>query len=235
MATASPIQSQLSARAAQSGSRPEPGDPLRPPAGADSGPRHQRLLRKRLRGAPPCATFPGPAACRSRVCTTISSPRKSCFTSSRSIPLPRLWTGCASAWSEVTDPADRIRMFIRNHLEYFLANQKAMKVLSHEEDVLKNGFGAEIAAIKREYYRHLRWIAGQLTRRHVDWNSPVGPRCSSLFGMMNWIYTWYNPRMDAGAEEAGARDGRHFPAGHRHGIAPGPRKKRPQHRAESNS
>ena len=36
---------------------------------------------------------------------------------------------------EVDDPADRIRMFILNHLEYFLANQKAMKVLSHEDDV----------------------------------------------------------------------------------------------------
>jgi hypothetical protein len=22
-----------------------------------------------------------------------------------------------------------------------------------------------------------------------------------LFGMMNWIYTWYNPRVDADAEE----------------------------------
>ena len=50
-------------------------------------------------------------------------------------------------------PADRIRVFIFNHLEYFLANQKAMKVLSHEDEVLKNGFGNEIAAIKREYYR----------------------------------------------------------------------------------
>ena len=31
--------------------------------------------------------------------------------------------------------------------------QKAMKVLSHEDDVLKNGYGTELAAIKREYYR----------------------------------------------------------------------------------
>jgi hypothetical protein len=23
----------------------------------------------------------------------------------------------------------------------------------------------------------------------------------SLFGMMNWIYTWYNPRVDADAKE----------------------------------
>src|SRR5881397_2995145 len=53
----------------------------------------------------------------------------------------------------VSDPELRIRIFIENHLEYFLANQKAMKVLSHEDDALGNGFGSEIAAIKREYYR----------------------------------------------------------------------------------
>src|SRR5207302_8188468 len=54
---------------------------------------------------------------------------------------------------DVSDPEQRIRVFILNHLEYFLANQKEMKVLSHEDDVLKNGFGQEIAGIKREYYR----------------------------------------------------------------------------------
>src|SRR5438270_4340336 len=54
---------------------------------------------------------------------------------------------------QVEDPAERIRVFILNHVEYFLANQKAMKVLSHEDDVLKNGYGSEIAGIKREYYR----------------------------------------------------------------------------------
>src|SRR5664279_1801881 len=31
----------------------------------------------------------------------------------------------------VTDAEERIRIFILNHLEYFLANQAAMKVLSH--------------------------------------------------------------------------------------------------------
>src|SRR5205807_3309723 len=34
----------------------------------------------------------------------------------------------------VTDPEERIRIFILNHLEYFLANQQAMKVLSHEAE-----------------------------------------------------------------------------------------------------
>src|SRR5215475_1530981 len=51
----------------------------------------------------------------------------------------------------VIDAEARIRVFILNHLEYFLSNQKAMKVLSHEDEVLKNGYGTEIAGIKREY------------------------------------------------------------------------------------
>ena len=51
------------------------------------------------------------------------------------------------------DPETRIRIFVHNHVDYSVAKQKAMKVLSHEDDVLKNGYGAELAAIKREYYR----------------------------------------------------------------------------------
>src|SRR5438105_13975847 len=34
----------------------------------------------------------------------------------------------------VSDPELRVRIFILNHLEYFLANQAAMKVLSHEDE-----------------------------------------------------------------------------------------------------
>jgi AcrR family transcriptional regulator len=100
----------------------------------------------------------------------------------------------------VADPEERIRLFIVNHLEYFLANQKAMKVLSHEDDALKNGFGSEIAAIKREYYRIcLRLIDEFKQVRKLRFSSRLA--VLSLFGMMNWIYTWYNPRVDSGADE----------------------------------
>src|SRR6202167_2749028 len=53
----------------------------------------------------------------------------------------------------VTDPERKIRIFILNHLEYFLANPASMKVLSHEAEALKNGFASELAAIKRDCYR----------------------------------------------------------------------------------
>src|SRR5579862_3390209 len=98
----------------------------------------------------------------------------------------------------VNDPEQKIRIFILNHLEYFLANQAAMKVLSHESEVLKNGFASEVAAIKREYYRIATGLLEELKRERA---LQVSTRIAvlSLFGMMNWIYTWHNPRVDADA------------------------------------
>ena len=98
----------------------------------------------------------------------------------------------------MNDPEDRIRVFILNHLEYFLANQAAMKVLSHEDEALKNGFGAEVAAIKREYYRICVGLLDDL-KRERGFQFTTRLAVLSLFGMMNWIYTWHKPRVDADA------------------------------------
>jgi TetR/AcrR family transcriptional regulator, cholesterol catabolism regulator len=99
----------------------------------------------------------------------------------------------------VVDPEQRVRIFILNHLQYFVKNQQGLKVLSHEDESLKNGLGSEIAGIKREYYRICLGLMESLRReRGLDFN----PRTAvmSLFGMINWIYTWYNPRVDGNAE-----------------------------------
>jgi len=99
----------------------------------------------------------------------------------------------------VTDPEQRIRVFILNHLEYFVSNQRGLKVLSHEDESLKNGSGSEIAGIKREYYRICLGLMEDLRRRRgLDFNARTA--ALSLFGMINWIYTWYNPRVDGNAE-----------------------------------
>jgi len=100
----------------------------------------------------------------------------------------------------VTDPEQRIRIFILNHLEYFVSNQPGLKVLSHEDESLKNGLNSEIAAIKREYYRICLGLMEDMRRkRGLDFN----PRTAvmSVFGMINWTYTWYKPRVDGNAEE----------------------------------
>ncbi len=103
----------------------------------------------------------------------------------------------------VNDAEERVRVFIHNHLEYFLANRKAMTVLSHEDETLQNDFGTEILGLKREYYRIGVQLVDELrasqTKRFANVNSRIA--VLSLFGMVNWIYTWHNPRIDADATD----------------------------------
>jgi AcrR family transcriptional regulator len=108
----------------------------------------------------------------------------------------------------VSDPEQRLRIFIENHLDYFLSNQQAMKVLSHEDEVLTGEYRAEIAAIKREYYRVCLGLVEELRteqtpRRSKSTRNGNDNRLAvlALFGMMNWIYTWHNRRID---DDAGA-------------------------------
>jgi len=101
--------------------------------------------------------------------------------------------------SQVRDPQQGILAFINNHLEYFLEHQQAMKVLSHEDDVLDGEYGREIARIKREYYQTCRELLDRYKKeKGLEFDSRT--TVLSLFGMMNWIYTWYNPRLDGKAE-----------------------------------
>jgi TetR/AcrR family transcriptional regulator, cholesterol catabolism regulator len=114
-----------------------------------------------------------------------------------------------SKLQSVSDPELRIRTFIGNHLEYFLANQKAMTVLSHEDEVLKGTFGQEVSEIKRRYYQLCRGLVDDLKReQRTDIDTRIA--VLGLFGMMNWIYTWYKPRVDAGAAELARQMGDMF-------------------------
>ena len=97
-----------------------------------------------------------------------------------------------------SDPEQRVRIFIRTHLEYFLANPKSMKVLSHEDDVLTGELAKEITGLKRQYYHCCADLVDALKgAKGLKFNSRVA--VLSLFGMMNWIYTWYNANVDGDA------------------------------------
>jgi AcrR family transcriptional regulator len=114
---------------------------------------------------------------------------------------------------DLTDPEARVRAFILNHFEYFLAeNYKATKVLSKEDDVLAGALGAEITALKRKYYRSCSSLVDALKQQQgLDFNTRVATL--SLFGMMNWIYTWYKPQVDPDAVALSRQVGDIFLAG----------------------
>jgi AcrR family transcriptional regulator len=99
------------------------------------------------------------------------------------------------------EPEERLKLFIQNHLEYFLAHPAEMKVLSHDEDALEGTYKKEIASIKRRYYDCARGIFEELGGGAAM--SGLNPRVAvlSLYGMMNWVYKWHNPKVDPRADE----------------------------------
>ena len=96
-----------------------------------------------------------------------------------------------------TEPMARLRIFIRNHLRFFLSNQAEMKVLSHEADVLTGEHRAVVQRRKRDYAAAAEGILREL---RPEGGLETRTATFALFGMMNWIYTWYRPGVDPDAD-----------------------------------
>jgi AcrR family transcriptional regulator len=99
----------------------------------------------------------------------------------------RVVAGAETAMAEQTAPVDRLRAFIRHHVTFFAAHMSEMKVLSHEADSLTGERGAEIRGLKRRYAD----LLGDTIAAVSDRDARLA--AFGLFGMMNWIYTWYRP------------------------------------------
>ena len=97
--------------------------------------------------------------------------------------------GAVATLEGVTDPEERVRAFIRHHLVFFAGHMDKMKVLSHEDDELEGTMRQQVRERKRAYVDLLTSLLHEVDHR------PVNPVVAgyTLFGMMNWIYTWYNP------------------------------------------
>ena len=94
-----------------------------------------------------------------------------------------------------TDPTARVRIFIDNHLRFFAANMAEMKVLSHEADSLRGDLQAHVFDKKQRYTRLARSLLANLQReRAADIQADLTIATYGLFGMMNWIYNWYDPQ-----------------------------------------
>ena len=108
------------------------------------------------------------------------------------------------AWCVVrgaSGPEEKLAAFIKHHVEYFVAHMSEMKVLAHEAQSLSGAMLEEITRLKRAYVDLLVDLLAA-----VDGTTGAERRrrqvaAYTLFGMMNWIYTWYNPDGSMGADE----------------------------------
>ena len=96
---------------------------------------------------------------------------------------------------ETADPAERLRVVVENHLSFFAANMAEMKVLSHEADALAGELHERVSTKKQQYTRRVRGILAELQAQDMRAAKiDLTVATYALFGMMNWIYNWYDPR-----------------------------------------
>ena len=93
-------------------------------------------------------------------------------------------------------PREKIALFVHNHLGFFLHNMNEMKVMSREDTALTADYEKRILDLKRRYVKALVDMVEELQRHEQAAKLDVRVAALALFGMMNWIYTWYNPKRD---------------------------------------
>ena len=99
--------------------------------------------------------------------------------------------GAKRAVAPSADPVERLHAFIHHHVAFFAAHMAEMKVLSHEATSLTGDSKRRVNAIKRRY---VDLLEGLLRAVAAD-EAPVDRNAAAyaLFGMMNWMYNWYDP------------------------------------------
>jgi AcrR family transcriptional regulator len=93
------------------------------------------------------------------------------------------------------DPLEQFHTMVRTHVNYFVSNMAALKVCSHELDSLGGETYEEILRIRREYYAFVRAIIDRVFEQHAP-SSGLDRHVAtmSLFGTLNWLYRWYEPK-----------------------------------------
>lgn len=104
------------------------------------------------------------------------------------------------ALSATTDPVAQLYLFVTNHVGYFLQHTDVMRVLIHEAATLGPSQRREVRAIKESYFRVAHGIVARILQQHASEGAAgqadageVERATYCLFGMMNWVYAWYDP------------------------------------------
>ena len=91
---------------------------------------------------------------------------------------------------------EQLRVMVRAHVTYFASNMAALKVCSHELDSLTGPAYAETRRIRREYYEMARAIVARILGSGEAHELDARVTTMSLFGTLNWLYRWYDPKKD---------------------------------------
>jgi AcrR family transcriptional regulator len=99
------------------------------------------------------------------------------------------------------DPQTCLQSMINMHFEYFIRNMNDLKICSREIESLEGDFYQKVAEKRKEYFDLTQSIFEKIINESGDSSADARLAALYLFGTLNWIYQWYRPGRDPGAEE----------------------------------
>lgn len=111
---------------------------------------------------------------------------------------------------EGEDAATRLYVFIHNQVRYFVDHADVMRVLIHEAAALPAEHRQAVRALKEAYFRLCRDIVADVFAHgcaHADnargavEDAALDRATYSIFGMINWVWAWYEPALHGTAED----------------------------------
>jgi AcrR family transcriptional regulator len=101
---------------------------------------------------------------------------------------------------------ERFRRLVIGHLAFFVSHPNELKVCTYELESLQGEQYDTVEALRRKYHRLVSAVVGEL----MGEPSPAGRESRRsrhatlfIFGMLNWIFMWYDPARHGTVEEIG--------------------------------
>lgn len=101
---------------------------------------------------------------------------------------------------------ERFRRLMHGHLAFFLSHPNELKVCTYEMESLGGDLFDAVENLRRRYYHLFGAVVMELMGdRFQQPSKPDRSRRASLFvfGMLNWIFMWYDPARHGTVEQIG--------------------------------
>jgi AcrR family transcriptional regulator len=108
--------------------------------------------------------------------------------------------------AEGGDAEARLRCLVHNHLHYFVEHFNELKVCTYELASLNGERYATIADLRRRYYHCLAQVVAEvwgLPADRPESDHRVRHASMFVFGMLNWIFAWYDVERDEPVDRLG--------------------------------
>jgi AcrR family transcriptional regulator len=116
------------------------------------------------------------------------------------------------------DTLEKIRYIIDHHINHYTTNTFAAKTLIKEAYSLPKKYLKQVKAMERQYFEITANVISQLPSLN-ERKEIVTTLTFTLYGMMNWIYSWYDPKGKVKPNELSDLIFRIFAGGIRYGMS----------------